>query len=44
VNEPFAHRVTLRESESGGALWETPNGLSATATLAKIPTICQDKM
>ena len=26
---------------SGGALGETPNGLSASASLPKIPTVCQ---
>jgi hypothetical protein len=30
VNEPFAHRLTLRERQSGGG---TPNGLSARKTL-----------
>jgi hypothetical protein len=41
VNEPFAHRLTLRE-EGQVELWvETPNGLSASVSLPKISTLCQ---
>src|SRR5262245_53540081 len=37
----FRSRLTLREDGSGGALGETPNGLSASATLANGQRECQ---
>jgi hypothetical protein len=42
--EPFAHGLTLREEGQVELLRKTPNGLSAKASLPKIPILCQHKM
>ena len=42
ASEPFAHGYPA-ERGSGGALWETPNRLSASVRLPKIPTFRQAK-
>jgi hypothetical protein len=41
VNEPFAHGLPQREEGQVELSEETPNGLSASASLPKIQTLCQ---
>ncbi len=40
----FRSRLTLREEGQVELLGETPKQLSATASLPKIPTLCQQKI
>ena len=41
VNEPFVHLLTLREESQVELCVETPNGLSASTTLANSDRECQ---